>query len=349
MKKPILLSENNIIKYLKKQVFPALNFKIKRIIFVKEILSFSNANYLFEVKVTTSQGEKKFVLKQAQPYAKRMLRQGIKKYISPNRVTGEVKMLKFLSQLWGKKYVPEILFYDRPNSIFLMSDIGSDFKLLVEEFDHGRVYPQLGKLLGELFGRLHGSTYGLKKEFNPNRAWRDYLIDSLIHQSFSSGLKKHLGDKVVNNFLVSAEKSKFCVTWVDPVFRNIFVSNNSAGFFDFDFSCSYDPAFDSGVLLAHWLWMTLKGDKKIRRDAKKFIMDYDKYYGPAFLAEKKGTAKDLKKIRERTRRWAGMYLVSRTDGVSGSYFKDYPAWEKRIRKLGINLFLNKKVAVKLKS
>jgi 5-methylthioribose kinase len=346
MKKSLILTEKNIISYLKKRVFPALDFKVKRIIIVKEILSFSNADYLFEVEVITDQGEKRLILKQAQPWGKRQLKQGVKKFLDPARVAGEVKMLEFLSQTWGEEYVPKILFYDRKNSVFLMSDIGSGFKLLVKEFDRYRVYPQLGPLLGRLFGTLHGRTYGIKKEFNPSQSWRDNLIERLIHQSFASGLKKFLGDKPVMNFIAAAENGKLSVVWGDPVFRNIFVGKKSAAFFDFDFSCRYDPAYDNGVFLAHWLWMTAKGEKKVRAEAKKFICDYFEAYAQAFIAEKKGNGNDLKMLQARTWRWAGLYLVSRTDGLSGSYFKDHPAWEKRIRQLGLDLFLNNQKAKK---
>lgn len=107
---------------------------------------------------------------------------------------------------------------------------------------------------------------------------------------------------------------------------------------DFDHVVAYDPALDCGVLLAHWMWMGLKNAKLKIKD-KKFQEDFWKTYRGEF--KNRGLGGEVEHILKRTMRWAGIYLVSRTDGRSGSYFKKWPRWEKTIRQLGIELFTKK--------
>ena len=258
--------------------------------------------------------------------------------VNPERVQGEVKIMKLLADLWGKDLVPEIFYFDQKNYAFLMTDASLGGRLLIEEFGRGQVHPGLGKLFGKLFGRLHGKTFATKQEIAGSRSWKMNLLAELLDRHWGVGLRKFFSVAKVTNFLAAAHHVTPSFTWADPVYRNIFVKKNSATFFDFDHACSYDPAFDNGVLLAHWLWMGLKGDKKLTQDSFRFITDYVAGYRQGFFSYQPGHKKELSAILNRTLVWAGYYLVSRTDGKSGSYFKDWPVWEKRIRQLGIDLF-----------
>ena len=340
MKNHLVLNENNVKNYLKKQVLPHLNFKVKKIVLVKEITQYTNANYLFRIIVLTDFGQKSFILKQARFYNKRALKQGIKVRVDPRRIIGEVKMLKLLAQVWGQNFVPEIIHFDSKNYILIMNDVGSG-RLLIEEFDHNRVHPELGPLLGKLFGQLHGQTFKTKKEVAGSISWKKRLINILPKNHWSLGLKKFLPKKVIAHFFSQVGKAPTSVIWMDPVYRNILLQKNKVVFFDFDHAMNYDPAFDNGVLLAQWVWMTLKGKEKVRQDSEKFIAGFIKAYKKAFLNGFRANRKELTEILRRTSRWVGLYLVSRTDGKSGSYFKEWPEWEKKIRQTGINLFAEK--------
>lgn len=342
MKEFLILSEKNIVDYLHQHVVPYLGFKIEKIISAKEFDRYSNANFIFKIRVHAAGGKKHLFLRQAQSYVKKSLKRGKKIFIQPNRVFGEVKMLNFLKKLWGQEYVPEVLHFDQKNYSFLMTDVSRGKKILIEEFAKNQVHPELGGLFGRLFGQLHGSTFGRKRELISDQQWKKQIIHNLIDESWSSGLKKFFPEEKVNDFVNAARQQKPSVVWLDPIYRNIFVKKDSISMVDFDFSCIYDPAFDNGIFLSHWIWMMLKGDKNLAVDSQRFINDYIINYRTTFEKHSKSQAGDLDNILDRTVGWAGFYLVSRTDGKSGSYFKDNPAWEKRIRKTGINLFAKNK-------
>ncbi|OGY46734.1 MAG: hypothetical protein A3A24_00100 [Candidatus Buchananbacteria bacterium RIFCSPLOWO2_01_FULL_46_12] len=336
--KRLLLTKENVSQYLKDKATLALGLKIEKVFSVKEITDFSNANYLFKIQVLTDQGKKSFVLKQIRRYNKRALRQGKKLFVNPARVYGEVKMLALLKDIWGQKFVPRVIYFDRINAAFLMIDVSSDGRLLVEEFRQNKIHPELGKLLGQLFGKLHGYTFSTSQEFAGNLPWKRQLLRVLIHDHWSTGLRKFFPNQQVNQFLKKAQAAKSSAVWLDPVYANILVKKNSAVFFDFDHAITYDPAIDGGILLAHWVWVMLDGSKKIKNEAKMFIRDYIKNYRRSFIHYSRASKTELASILNRTVSWLAFYLLSRTDGKSGSYFKDWPQWEEKIRQTGVDLF-----------
>lgn len=338
MKTQLFLSEKNVKNYLRKQVLPHLNFQVKKIVSVKEITHYTNANYLFKIIVLTNLGQKSFVLKQAQPYNKRYLKQGIKYYVSPLRIIQEVKMLKVLAAIWGQQFVPEVLFFDQKNFAFLMTDVSSGGRLLIEEFKYNKVHPKRGEFFGRLFGRLHASTLKNKSVVIFDRKWEERLIYRLPKKHWGFGLKKFFSAKKINNFFKLTTKIPKNLIWMDPVYRNIFIKKNTVTFVDFDHSCHYDAALQNGIFLAHWVWMMLKGNRKVQIDSQNFIKNYIRAYKNEFLKQPKVTKKDLKEILNRTLSWLGMYLISRTDGKTGSYFREWPEWEAKIREVGIDLF-----------
>lgn len=333
----VILGQHNIQPYLEGRLKKIRAFNGSHITDIIEVTDYSNANFIFKITVQTASDRRSLFLKQAQRYNKRALRQGQKISIHPNRIVGEHQLLRLLQQLWGAQHVPEIIFFDRANHVLLLTDVGQGKKLLINEFAAGRLYPHLGKQFGLLFGRLHGTTHGKRWEYAGSQKWKNQLFRSLIHGYWGTGVKRHFKPAVVTTFLRQVQVAQPSVIWGDPVYRNIFVNQKNFTCVDFDHTHAFDPAFDNGVFLAHWIWMMAKGNQRLTKDAEKFIRQYLKAYQSTLIDQ--GVSTDhVATIMNRTLRWAGYYLISRTDGYSGSYFKQWPAWEKRVRQLGIDLF-----------
>lgn len=325
------LNSQNLPDYLRK-IEPNLGFKIDKIISAVEFDQYSNNNFLFKVECETDSGTKKLFLKQALPFNKRSQKRGEPLAIDPKRMFGEVKIIRLLANLWGESFVPHIYYFDEKNMIMVMSDVSEGGKLLIEEFNQNRVHPELGSLFGTLFGKLHSKTYQIKEIYAGSTDWYKRMI-WFLEDHIGDGIKKFVAEKLVAEFFQKSERAPHSVIWNDPVYRNIFVKKDLVSVVDFDHTINFDPAVDNGMFLAHWVWMMLKGNKKLTQDCQKFIKDYIQSY--------KMEMPKSDEILQRSLCWMGIYLVSRTDGTSGSYFKDNPIWEAKIRQTGIDLFNGK--------
>ena len=288
----------------------------------------------------TEEGDKVLFVKQAGKLNKRAWQEKHEKiYVAQGRMDGEYTMLTLLSTLWGKDYVPPVYFYDKAQHIMVMGEVGRGSTLLVEEFQQDHVHPELGETLGMLLGKLHAATYKKKEDCCKSTAWRKLMHAFVSDWYLGIGILKYVPQDVVRAFWNEAQDAPRAWVWGDAVYRNILVGPGAhVAMVDFDHAFKFDPAFDGGVLLAHWMWMGEK-NTKLHLESEQFVQNFWKGYGKEF--ESRGLTAEVPAIKKRALRWAGQYLVSRTDGKSGSYFTQWPAWEKNIRELGITLFLQK--------
>ena len=337
-KKYLLLNENNLHQYLINSKY-RLPFLINALIKVEEVNEYSNNNFLFRLCVRKGKKNIYFFLKQARPYNRRSFKHGKPVPIDPWRVMGEVALIKRLEKLWGRGAVPHVYFFDRQNFAFLMSDIGHNGKLLIDEFVKNSIYPQIGKTLGRYLGKLHTATYKIKGKAGIGREYEQFMLGYFYDRHWGSGVRKFFPKQKVRKFYQTVKKAPFCVIWGDPVYRNIFVKpKGKISCIDFDHTVKYDPMHDLGILVAHWVWMWIKGNKKIKVEAENFLTSCSRAYWSVWKKQFFLTKKEKVAMQKRLIGWIGIYLLSRTDGKSGSYFKKWPAWEKRIRQLGIQLF-----------
>ncbi|MFA6391710.1 MAG: phosphotransferase [Patescibacteria group bacterium] len=335
MRRIYILSEKNIAEYLLNQVNKSLPFRLLKITEVTEITKYTNASFVYRVHCITNQGKKTLFLKQSDGYTKRNRRIRV----DPERVIIEGEKLKLLESLFGKGIVPLVLYVDLKNYILVMDDIQGKKKILIEEFDQHKVYPQLARKFGIFFGTLHGKTYNTPPVFNRSawqkriyRLWRNWIL---------FGAKKILPDKTIRAFIRQSDRAKKSLIWGDPVNKNIFVNRQNFSVLDFDFAMYHDPALDNGVFLAHWVIKMLEGKKKIAIDCRNFIINFTKAYLKTTMTMGL-SVQERDGIMKRTIVWTGVYMVSRTDGRSGSYYKKSPVWESQIRETGLALITKKK-------
>ncbi len=295
-------------------------------------------NYLFRLIVNFKGKHKVYYLKQAQKYNKRSYLQGKPIYLSPTRIIGEVDLISRLEKIWPIGTVPKIIYFDKKNYIFLMNDISGNAKFLPKEFDRNKVHPEAGSTLGRLLAKLHSSTW--KKSVYPKSkiSYQNKLKKELFEKNWSKGIKKVVDSKLVNSLFKPNKYISTSLIWGDPIYRNIFVKpNGKVSLVDFDHTLKFNPLLDSGILLSHWTWMWLKPNKKLKKDCEKFIKNYISNYYKAWFKHPNFDRKIKDEFDYWLPCWIGWYMLSRTEGKSGSYFEKYPTWEKKIKQLGIDL------------
>jgi 5-methylthioribose kinase len=331
------LNVENIPAYFKAVKY-RLPFSVDEINRIEEVGEYSNNNYLFRITIKNKKHKNIYYLKQAQTYNRRSVVQGKPFWVSPGRMGGEIKLLGRLQKLWGDGVVPGIYFYDQRHHIFLMSDVAGKGKILIEEFARNKVHPEIGATLGGYLGRLHATTYKNKESSGASNDWCKVMV-GFFDTHWGHGVRQHFPHHEVQSFYEEVCSAPTSIVWGDAVHRNVFVkTGRRVGLIDFDHTVRYDPMVDVGMLLAHWTWMWLKGRAKISRESEKFIRSFSTAYWKPWVKQSKLTNRERSDMRHRLPRWIGLYLVSRVDGKTGSYFEEWPAWERRIRKLGIELF-----------
>lgn len=339
------LTKDNIADFFVNKVAPKLPFQFLEIKERDEVSKWSNNNYLWRLSLKTKRGPIVMYVKQAQEYNRRSVAKGHPERVDPKRICGEYQLVSYLRKIWGKGFVPEIYYFDPRWCITVMSDVSCGAKLLVEELAKNKVYDKLGIIFGKLFGKLHSSTYCSKFECCGSINWHK-VMRWFFEQYLTVGIRKFISKNEVGKFLKETRCVHHSWIWGDAVHRNIFVrlkprrGETKLSMVDFDHAHRYDPAVDCGMLLAHWLWMGLKS-RKLKVQSEKFVEDFWKAYHKEF--KKKRLKKESENIEKRAKRWAGIYLVSRTDGKSGSYFAKWPNWESKIRKLGLSLFKEEEI------
>ena len=322
-----------------KNVCPCLDFQVHEVEHCEEVTQWGKANFIWKVVCKTERGQETFFIKHARAQIRRSdVPEEIRNvFLDPARCFSESDFLHYLEGLWGTGVVPKVLYTNRDEFYFVMTDVSRGSPLLVEEFGAFRAHPETAPFVGKCFGLLHRETFGSDIDFCASDLWRERMTAFYNEYWLSIGVRAVLGDEIVDEFYHVFTDEHSCVMWGDPVYRNIFTHpDNAVSFVDFDHTFRYDPAVDNGMLLAHWIWMMAHPtNEQIRADARKFIEGY----WPAYLAEVGRLGSDEEnRIFERSIRWAGVYLLSRTNGRSGSYFKDTPEWEAAVRDTGKDLF-----------
>ncbi|MFH1235342.1 MAG: aminoglycoside phosphotransferase family protein [Parcubacteria group bacterium] len=345
---PLRLSLSNVGKYLIQQK-RRLPFRVRSIRTIEEVAEYSNNNYLFEIATSSGDKKKRYYLKQAQKYNKRSVEEKKPIFIHPARILGEIHLIKRLEKLWGRTVVPRVFFSDATNYVFLMSDVKGTGKYLIYEFAKNRVHPKIGKTLGRYLGKLHATSYCPRGMCGVDPNYQRFMLRFFYNKHWGHGVRKFFPPHAVGTFYRKVTRVPSSIIWGDPVYRNIFVhSQERISCIDFDHAVLYDSMHDLGVLVAHWVWMWVKGNKKVKHDSEKFLTSCTVSYWRQWKKQPKLTLGEQTAMRERLLKWIGIYLLSRTDGRSGSYFKPWPAWEKRIRQLGIQLFKGEKNALTIK-
>jgi 5-methylthioribose kinase len=292
----IKLEENNIVKYLE-SIVSLQNWDFSEAQ-AQEIKENTNVNYVFQV---TLRDNSKIYLKQAFDYVK----------IKPDfpapldRQYYEKLSIEYLQRFW-KDRIPEVIHYDKENNILIITDVGEGAKLLVDEIKQGNLHLDAGEDLGNMMAMLHHPTYG-KDDYPVREKEANEEHIKFIFGFRLRGARETLPNETEKLFQDSL-KVKTSMIYGDWASKNVFVKGKNIKLVDFENLVRFDPAFDIGYALAHWV---LEISEENRLDIVKFLRDFQNSYS-------KTMKEDIKEIMERATRYIGGMMLHRLAGVKNT-------------------------------
>jgi len=296
------LEENNIKDYLKSlNIFEGVDWgKVK----VSEVKEYTNVNYVFSVLLNSSR-YKKIYIKQAFPYVK----------IKPDfpapieRQLYEKLSIDYLQKYWERR-IPKAVHYDKDNDILIITDVGEGAKLLVDEIKGGRLHFQIGRDLGLMMGELHAPTYD-KEEYpvrdkKANQEHIDFIFDFRLKGS------REVIPKETDKLFEKSLKVKKSMIYGDWATKNIFVTDNKVRIVDFENLVRFDPSFDIGYALAHWV-LDISEDNRAKM--VEFFEDFEQAYREKWDSSLKI---DAEEVLKRASKYLGAMMLHRLAGVKST-------------------------------
>ena len=298
----IKLHESNIIEYLKTvKAFKNIDCKSVK---VREITENTNVNYVYEV-ILNSPEHPKIYLKQAFDYVK----------IKPDfpapldRQNYEKKTITYLQTYW-KGRIPEIVFYDNKNNVLGITDVGKDAKLLANEIKNGNLHFQIGTDLGKMMAKLHVPTYDENsypvRDKKANDEHVNFIFDFRLR-----GSREEAPEQTEKLFQKSMG-AKTSMIYGDWASKNVFVTGNEVRLVDFENLVRFDPSFDIGYALAHWV---LDVSRENIKKMTKFFEDFEKAYTAEWKDDYK---KAFNGILERASNYIGAMMLHRLVGIKNT-------------------------------
>jgi len=298
----VKLDRSNVVTYLKGLgIFDNINWTEVE---VAEVTEHTNVNFIFSVLLNSSL-YKKIFLKQAFGYVK----------VSPDfpapieRHYFEKLSIEYLQQYW-KERIPQVIHYDKENNILVITDVGEGASLLANEIKNGRLHFDIGNDLGQMMGELHSPTYD-KEDFpvrdkKENQKHIDFIFDFRLRGS------REISPKETEELFQESKSVRTSIIYGDWASKNIFVAGNKVRLVDFENLVRFDPSFDIGYALAHWV---LDISQENQPEMIKFFEDFEKAYSgmwkPAFVDDVKG-------ILKRAARYTGGMMLHRLAGVKNT-------------------------------
>ncbi len=268
---------------------------------IGEVTRHTNVNYIF--KITLKDGKKIFI-KQAFPYVK----------VAPdmeapiNRQYFENLSLKWLYEL-NNLIIPKMIEYDKDNDVIILHEVGDDALVLSDQLDKGywelQIIPELAKFCAE----LHGKTYETDEMIRPEKENKEH-IDFIVGFRLKGAreVDRDSTQKLFNESL----NTKSSLIYGDFASKNILVQGKNFHLVDFENVCRFDPAFDTGYLLAHWFV-----EAENEEDFNFLMKIYDSFfevYSKKFKENTQISEEDLTGINDRSKRYIGAIMAHRLFG-----------------------------------
>jgi 5-methylthioribose kinase len=208
-----------------------------------ELLGGGVSNIVLRVETN----ESAFVLKQSRP----QLRTRDAWFSDLDRVYREQEVMQMLHPLLPPLTVPEVLFVDRPNYVFVMSHAPAAARVWKEALLAGDIDVALGERVGAVLGLMHEHTAvdpRLVEQFRDHTAYVQLRVDPFYRRVQERRPEVAAAITPIIERLLTA-KEALCHGDYTP--KNILVHDQGFTLVDYETGHYGDPTMDLGLCLAH--------------------------------------------------------------------------------------------------
>jgi len=202
-----------------------------------------------------------FVLKQSRA----QLRTKIDWFSRLDRIWREVEVLQVLLDCTPKGSVPQFLFEDRANYLYVMEAVDADHRVWKADLLAGQVDQTVAVTLGKWLAQVHRGTTG-RAELQTRLSDRE-VFDELRLDPFYRYVAQN--DQRVRNELESLIEHSLarqdCLVLADFSPKNILLTSQRPVVVDFETGHYGDPGFDLGFFLSHVLLKTVR-NRRVQND-----------------------------------------------------------------------------------
>ncbi len=269
-----------------------------------------------------------FVLKQSRP----QLRTRDAWFSDLERVYREQEVMQALAPLLPLYSVPEVLFVDRANYVFVMAHAPRGAKVWKQQLLAGDIDFALGEHAGRILGRIHESTARnpqLVEPFADRTVFVQLRVDPFYHRIQERRPEVAAAVQPLIDRMMKA-RDGLCHGDYSP--KNILTHEHGFTLVDYETAHLGDPTMDLGFCLSHLL---LKAVKRSHDRQRHF--ELTRRFWQGYAAET--TFLPQEELQRRGIEHCGVCLLARIDGTSPV---DYLEEDKRevVRQLGRRVLLD---------
>jgi len=271
-----------------------------------------------------------FVLKQSRP----QLRTRDAWFSDLERVYREQEVMQALAPLLPPYTVPEVLFVDRANYVFVMAHAPRGAKVWKQQLLSGDIDYAFGEYVGRILGRIHEATARNRRQMQ-SFAQRHVFVQLRVdpyHRRIQERCPE-VADAVqpLIQRLMTAQDA-LCHGDYSP--KNILTHEHGFTLVDYETAHFGDPTMDLGFCLSH---LMLKAIKRLHDRQRHF--ELTRRFWQGYMAET--TFLPGAELQRRGIEHCGLCLLARIDGTSPVEYLPEEDKRETVRRLGRRLLLDR--------
>jgi len=271
-----------------------------------------------------------FVLKQSRP----QLRTRDAWFSDLERVYREQEVMQALAPLLPPHTVPEVLFVDRANYVFVMAHAPHGAKVWKQQLLAGDIDFALGEHAGRILGRIHESTARnphLVEPFADRTVFVQLRVDPFYRRIQER--RPEVADAVqplIERLMTASDA--LCHGDYSP--KNILTHGNGFTLVDYETAHLGDPTMDLGFCLSHLLLKAVK-----RSHDRERYFELTRRFWQGYAAET--TFQPFAELQMRGIEHCGVCLLARIDGTSPVDYLTEEEKREVVRRLGRHVLLDR--------